>query len=65
MLEFLRWVAVSERTYAEAMEAWQTSCPRSSVWEDSSIAGYVELRRSGADTVVVLSDSGRALLAET
>src|SRR5690349_10728750 len=45
MLEFLRWVAARPRTYSETMEAWQTSCPRNSVWEDAQIDGLV--RRSG------------------
>lgn len=35
LIEFLTWVAVRPRTYAEAMEAWRTSCPRLSVWEDA------------------------------
>lgn len=26
--QFLLWLAAQPRTYAEAMEAWRTSCPR-------------------------------------
>ena len=37
MLQFLAWVASRRRTYAEAMEAWQTTCPRHTVWEDALI----------------------------
>jgi hypothetical protein len=33
--QFLNWVALRPRTYAETMDAWRTSCPRLSVWEDA------------------------------
>ena len=62
MAQFLRWVAASERTYEDAMEAWQTSCPRFSVWEDATIAGYIVLRRTPSQTTVLLSDLGRDVL---
>lgn len=63
VLEFLRWIASTPRSYAETMEAWRTSCPRLAVWEDASIAGYVELRSVDGRTVVVLTTEGRAVLA--
>jgi hypothetical protein len=59
MLEFLRWVACEQRSYADAMEVWQTSCPRQSVWEDASIAGYIVLRRVGNETIVTLTPKGK------
>jgi hypothetical protein len=58
-LQFLRWVGEGGRGYAETMEAWRSSCPRLSVWEDSLDAGLVTL----AGGVVTLAASGRALLA--
>jgi hypothetical protein len=58
-LQFLDWLAESPRSYAEVMDAWRTSCPRLSVWEDACIDGLVE--RSGA--TVSLTPSGRAALA--
>jgi hypothetical protein len=63
-LEFLNWVAARERTHAEAFEAWQTSCPRSSAWEDSFIDGFVCLeRRSASDeSVVTLTPRGRSII---
>lgn len=57
-LEFLNWVADRPRTYDEAMEAWRTSCPRLSVWEDSIIDGLVCLERS----IVTLTPRGRETL---
>ena len=40
-LDFLRWVAKQPRSYEEAMEAWRTSCPRLSIWEDALADGLV------------------------
>jgi hypothetical protein len=45
MLEFLEWVASRRRTYAEAMEAWQSHCPRQTIWEDALIEGLVQVNR--------------------
>ena len=44
MLELLRWIAGHPRTYGETMEAWRTTCPRSSVWEDAWMGGLVQNR---------------------
>jgi hypothetical protein len=62
-LELLTWLAVRPRTYRETMEAWRTSCPRLSVWEDAVADRLVEVRRDGAgDMLVALSVGGRAVL---
>lgn len=61
-LEFLTWVAARPRTYADVMEAWQTSCPRFSVWEDSLIDGLVERRGPSPDSAVALTDRGRLIV---
>jgi hypothetical protein len=61
LIDFLRWLAAGERPYSEVMEAWRTSCPRLTVWEDALEARWVE-RRSGAR--VALTVEGRAWLAE-
>jgi hypothetical protein len=66
MLEFLTWVADRQRTYDEAMEAWQSHCPRQTIWEDAIIDGYIEL--GSVDTLhvseVTLTPRGRKLLEE-
>ena len=63
-LEFLAWVASRPRTYSEAMEAWASTCPRNSVWEDALINGLIQVESS--DTMnqarVVLTPQGRAML---
>jgi hypothetical protein len=58
MLEFLRWVDARPRTYTETMEAWRTSCPRFSIWEDASIDGYVVLRDEAGEQCVFLTRKG-------
>lgn len=60
MIQFLSWVADRPRSYAETMEAWRTSCPRLSVWEDAVIANLVRLEGEGA-RAVKLTSRGAAL----
>lgn len=43
LAQFLGWVAARPRSYQETMEAWRTSCPRISVWEDALLGGLVTL----------------------
>jgi hypothetical protein len=57
-LELLTWISVRPRTYAEAMEAWRSNCPRQSVWDDARIEGLVTANGSG----VALTALGRAVL---
>jgi hypothetical protein len=33
--DFVAWLAAEPRTYGEALEAWRTSCPRLTVWEEA------------------------------
>ena len=61
MLQFLAWVARRKRTHADVMDAWQSSCPRLSVWEDAVIDGYVQFAGDAAQSVV-LTTLGRAAL---
>jgi hypothetical protein len=64
MLEFLSWISSRRRTYTEAMNAWQTTCPRYTIWEDAIIGGLVQMSR--AETVdeaeVTLTLRGQAYL---
>jgi hypothetical protein len=63
-LHLLRWVSENPRTYGEAMEAWRTSCPRLTIWEDAIRDGLIQLdpRGSMRETRVNLTPSGKALL---
>ena len=64
MIEFLSWISSRPRTYSEAMEAWQSHCPRQTIWEDAMIDGYIQLSRqeSNQDPEVILTGRGRDLL---
>ena len=66
LAQFLAWVAVRPRSYAETMEAWRTSCPRLSAWEDALAEGLVavhEPARGGYGAAIVrLTPAGLALL---
>jgi hypothetical protein len=33
--QLVAWTAERPRTYAEAMEAWRSSCPALTIWEDA------------------------------
>jgi hypothetical protein len=60
MLQFLAWVADRPRTHAETMDAWRSTCPRLSVWEDAIIEGLVRL--DGERRAVTLTPRGRAVM---
>ncbi len=64
MLEFLSWISSRRRTYAETMNAWQSTCPRHTIWEDAIIDGYIQVNRNETlrDPEVSLTVNGRALL---
>jgi hypothetical protein len=63
MLQFLEWVASRPRTYAEAMAAWRSSCPRLTVWEDALLGGLVQIESGGPaqPAAVTLTPRGQAL----
>jgi hypothetical protein len=65
-LDFLAWVAARPRSYAEAMEAWRTSCPRFTIWEDALADDLIRLEEGHGttmdQTVVTLTQRGRAVL---
>jgi hypothetical protein len=63
-LEFLTWLDSRPRTYAEAMEAWSSRCPRNSVWEDALIEGLIQVESAATmgESKVILTPRGRAVL---
>jgi len=63
ILDLLRWLAAEPRTYAETMEAWRTSCPRLTIWEDAVDAGYVVRRPLDGAIRVEVTAAGRRALA--
>lgn len=65
LLDLVEWVALRPRPYREVMEAWCTSCPQLTVWEDARDAGYVlrEWRKGKGESVTVTA-RGREFLRE-
>ena len=63
-LQFLAFVADGERTYAQTMEAWRSTCPRMPIWEDAVRDGLVQIQNGGAmkSSRIVLTMRGRAKL---
>ena len=59
ILDLVAFVAERPRPYAEVLDAWRTSCPRLTVWEDAVEAGLVSLR----DGTVQATEAGRRALA--
>ena len=66
LLQFLAWVEAKPRSYGETMDAWRTSCPRLSVWEDAVGDGLVAVdsarKTSQGEALVHLTEHGRARL---
>ena len=64
-LQLLEWIAARPRSYAETIEAWRTTCPRLSIWEDACIDGLIGgVAGDGEGKFVILSLKGAALLEE-
>jgi hypothetical protein len=68
MIQFLAWMADRPRNYAQTMEAWRSTCPRLSVWEDAIIEGLVQIESNANCSVslrtVCLTPRGSATLAQ-
>jgi hypothetical protein len=63
VLDLVEWVAVRPRAYADVMDAWRTSCPRLTIWEDAVDHGFVvRVYRDGVGAMVDVTDAGRAFL---
>jgi hypothetical protein len=61
IVQFLQWIAVRPRSYAEVRDTWSSTCPLNCAWEDAVSEDLVERSAGGH---LVLSERGRARLAE-
>jgi hypothetical protein len=62
-IEFLKWVASRPRTYAEAREAWRSTCPLTCAWEDAISDGLVQFEGTGGGrALLTLTPRGRAAI---
>ena len=64
ILDLLQWLANGARSYEEVMDAWRTSCPRLTVWEDANDRGFIASEELNGRKVVRPSSSGLAFLHE-
>jgi hypothetical protein len=63
-IDFLAWLAAEPRDYIDVMDAWRTSCPRLTVWEDAIDAGLItRVHRPGQPVRIDLTQRGQAMLA--
>ena len=62
--DMLAWIGKESRTYAETMEAWRSSCPRLTIWEDALADDLVRVESAGPARreTVVLTPRGLAML---
>ena len=64
VLDLLEWLARHERSYEETMDAWRTSCPRLTVWEEATDLGFVSIERRGTESRVSATPVGLAFLKQ-
>jgi len=65
VLDFVEWIAASPRRYVDVMDAWRTSCPRLTIWEDAIDQGLVQRCRIDGELSIEATEAGRDLLART
>ena len=63
IFDLVEWVAKAPRTHTEVMNAWRTSCPRLTVWEDAVDRGLLVRKNSADGAIVEVTARGRKLLA--
>ena len=65
VMDLIEWLAVHPRPYDEVIDAWRTSCPRLTVWEDAIDRGLIaHVRGENRTRLVAATESGRRFLRE-
>jgi hypothetical protein len=65
ILDLLEWIGREPRSYADVIDAWRTSCPRLTVWEDAMDRGFaVREHVKGREVMIGLTEAGRDFLRE-
>jgi hypothetical protein len=63
ILDLLEWIARAPRSHADLLDAWRTSCPRLTVWEDCTERGFAtRVHMPGQGASVQVTDTGLAFL---
>lgn len=59
--DLIVWLGENGRPYEDVMDAWRTSCPRLTVWEDAVERGYVSrCFEVGRGAIISATEKGRA-----
>jgi hypothetical protein len=64
ILDLLECMANGERSYEEVMDAWRTSCPRFSVWEEANDRQLVVREEVSGRCIIRITSSGLSLLEQ-
>lgn len=65
ILDLVEWVAREPRSYRDVMDAWRTSCPRLTIWEDANDHGLLTKTDGGSGELMVhVTEAGLKLLQE-
>jgi hypothetical protein len=65
ILDLLEWLSSRDRSYEETMEAWRTSCPKLTVWEDANERGLVCVEYGYSRSSVRVTAAGAELLKQS
>jgi D-3-phosphoglycerate dehydrogenase len=64
VLDLVEWVAARPRPYAEVIDAWRTSCPRLTVWEEACDRALIACAPAADGTLTVAAtEAGRRAVA--
>lgn len=64
IVDFLLWLATREPSYEEALDAWRTSCPKLTVWEDANDRKLIATERVAGREIVRITPAGFAFLEQ-
>ena len=66
VLDLVDWVSKKPRAGEDVMDAWRTSCPRLTVWEDAVDNGLVARRQDATlGSSVHITDKGLSALRQS
>lgn len=65
LTDMVAWLGKAPRKYSEVMEAWQTSCPRLSIWEDALQHKFVERYKKNNVPMIKLTKAGMKFLSSS
>lgn len=64
IVDLLLWLSTRERTHPETIDAWRTSCPKLTVWEDANDRKLVATEQVNGRELVRITPAGFAFLEQ-